>query len=214
MAKHRNLDVMTIRDDFEDTPAGGKHSLKIADAPGLKHTWQPHLFYTPHVRRGTAQLSFDVRLEQAATLVHQWRDWRGAQFQCGPTLHFTAGEKLVASEKATVCDVLVGKWLHVEIVCPLGRKPDRTYTLAAAVEGRAPVRLDKLPLLSQRFCLLTWIGFISEATDTAVVYLDNVHLRPWPFASGTSGEQAINHSPSLSMTAVNSLCIAMCSPQW
>jgi len=26
--------------------------------------------------------------------------------------------------------------------------------------------------------VLTWIGFISEATDTVVVYLDNVHLRP------------------------------------
>lgn len=203
-AKQRPPDVTTITDDFEDTAvggaatgattsgedngasirvtdevaAGGRHCLKFTDAPGLKHTWEPHLFYTPHVRRGTARLSFDIRLEQGATLVHQWRDWRGSQFQCGPTLLFKAGGKLVASEKTTVCDVPAGKWTHVEIACPLGRKPDRTYTLVATVERHAPVRAEKLPLLSQRFCHLTWIGFISEATDTAVVYLDNVHLSP------------------------------------
>ena len=201
-AKHRPPDLTDIKEDFESAAVGdaakqattsgedkgasirvvderaakGKRSLRFTDAPGLKYTWQPHMYYRPHLKRGTARLSFDVLLEKGAALVHQWRDWRGHPFQSGPTLQFAAGGKLVASEEVPVCDLPLTKWVHVEILCPLGRKPGRTYTLTVTVEGERPVRVDKLPLLSNRFRHLTWVGFISEANDTAVFYVDNIVL--------------------------------------
>src|SRR3954452_14511404 len=39
--------------------------------------------------------------------------------------------------------------------------------------------------------------------------LASSRVRPWPFAPGISGQKATNQSPSCSMIAVNSLCIAV-----
>ena len=201
VAKHRPRALTTFSDDFETTAAGktiavattsgeengasirvtaehaatGKHSLKFTDAPGLKWTWQPHLFYNPHVKRGMARLSFDVRLEAGAVLVHQWRDWRSTPFHNGPTLTFNADGKLLANQESPVCDVPADTWMHVQIDCPLGRAAERTYTVAVTVGEQDPIT-QRFPIPAPTFTRLTWIGFISDANDTAVFYLDNLAL--------------------------------------
>lgn len=161
----------------DETAAGGRHSLKFTDAPGLPATWQPHLFYRPVIVRGIAHLAFDVRLEAGAVLVHQWRDWRaGETFQVGPTLTFHAGGDLLAHDRR-VTDAPVGVWLHVEITCPIGRDAPRTYRLTVTLPGQEPITLADLPIPSEGFRQLNWLGFISEANDTAVLYVDNLQLR-------------------------------------
>ena len=52
-----------------EAAASGEHSLKFADAAGLTHVFDPHMFYVPHFTRGRATLSFDARLEQGAILI-------------------------------------------------------------------------------------------------------------------------------------------------
>lgn len=194
-----------IQDDFEDTPLGapprmaqvygqtggasilvtdetaasGKHSLKFTDAPGLEATWQPHLAYFPNYPRGAARVSFDVRLEQGARFITSWRDWRQPQFATGPDLVFVAGGELKAADRV-VGTVPVGQWISCEITCPLGSKPGRTWSLVVRIPGREPVELTGLPLGSDKFIQFTWLGFVSDASDTAVVYLDNLRIEPLP----------------------------------
>ncbi len=160
----------------DESAAGGKHSLKFTDAPGLRASWQPHLWYSPSLRRGTASLSFDVRLEQGALLVHQWRDYRlgGDNFKCGPTLAFAAGGKLLAGDRP-IADVPVSQWLHVEVTCLLGAAPGRTWQVQVTMPGLPAVEVAGLPV-AEEFQHFQWIGFISDATNKAVLYVDNVRL--------------------------------------
>ena len=50
----------------DETAATGKRCLKLTDAPDLKYTWQPHMYYQTRHRKGTAHLTFAVRLDQGS----------------------------------------------------------------------------------------------------------------------------------------------------
>ena len=163
----------------DETAASGKHSLKFTDAPGLEATWQPHMAYFPNYSRGAARVSFDVRLEEGARFVTSWRDWRQPEFATGPDLIFVAGGQLIAGGR-NVTDVPVGKWIHCEVTCPLGSKSGRTWTLSVSIAGGKPTKVTNLPLGSERFVQFTWLGFVSDANDTAVTYLDNLKIEPLP----------------------------------
>lgn len=157
-----------------ETAASGKHSLKLTDAPGLEHAFNPHLFYAPHFREGRAVLSFDVRREKGAVLGHEWRD-AAHPYRVGPSLLIDAGGKLRAGGKA-LADVPAGAWCHVEIVCQLGRRATGTYDLTLAVPGQAAQPFRSLACGAAKFNRLEWLGFTSLATSKTALYLDNVKL--------------------------------------
>jgi parallel beta-helix repeat protein len=159
----------------DETAASGKHSVKFTDAPDIGPSWQPHMYYPVRFSRGAVKVSFDIRVEKGAKVVVQLRDWpAGANFSTGPTLMFVDGQ-LLANEQA-VTDIPFATWTHVEIECPLGRAPGRTYSLMVAPAGGKTVKVQGIPAGAETFRHLTWLGFISEATDTAVFYIDNVKI--------------------------------------
>jgi hypothetical protein len=161
----------------DEQAAAGHHSLKFTDAAGLEATWQPHMAYTPSYARGAARIAFDVRLEQGAKLVMQGRDWRKSPFDIGPTVILTAGGDLKVGEKV-VGETPVGKWMHVEVTCPLGGARSHTWSAIITTPDRAPMKLADLPLGTPGFQWLTWVGFIADADAAAVSYLDNVRIEP------------------------------------
>lgn len=159
----------------DETAAEGKHSLKFTDAPGLEASWQPHMYYNLAMRRGEVKVSFDIRLEKGAKTVVQWRDWPGgSDFRNGPTLLFADGQLLVGDKPVT--NVPLGQRVHVEMLCPVGRVAERTFILTVTAPGAQPVKVEGLPAGDARFRHLTWLGFISEATDTTVFYIDNIKV--------------------------------------
>ncbi|MBI2302510.1 MAG: right-handed parallel beta-helix repeat-containing protein, partial [Armatimonadetes bacterium] len=166
----------------DEAAAAGKHSLKFTDAAGLEATWQPHLWYSPRLPRGYAELSFDVRLEAGAKLVVGWRDWRGAMLG-GPHVELIAGGKAKAVGK-DVCDVPPGKWLHVVMLSGVGALTEQGWKLTITPAGGKPVALTGLGMENDGFRQLTWIGFISDANGPAVSYVDNLRLRSGRTAEG------------------------------
>ncbi len=158
----------------EELAASGKRSLKFTDAPDLKHDWQPHLFYTPRYNRGVARLSFDLRLEPGALLVHEWRD-ASQPYLVGPSIAIDAKGQLTAKGKP-LAPLPFGQWIRIEIAAGLGKQATGTYDMAIAVEGQPPQRFDKLPVGSPAWKSLRWLGFISTAKEKAIIYLDNVSL--------------------------------------
>ena len=74
----------------DETAASGQRCLKLTDAPGLKYAWQPHLYYQPRLRKGIARLSFAVRLEEGAELIHEWRD-ASEPYRVGPSIRIRPG---------------------------------------------------------------------------------------------------------------------------
>ncbi|HID23439.1 MAG TPA: hypothetical protein EYP14_13720, partial [Planctomycetaceae bacterium] len=103
----------------DEQAASGRRSLKLTDAAGLQHAFNPHLYYQPHFHHGRAVLRFAVRMEQGAVLAHEWRDAR-RPYRVGPTLRIDAAGQVSAAGRRLL-RVPVQTWLHVEITCQLGK---------------------------------------------------------------------------------------------
>ena len=158
----------------DETAATGRQCLKVTDAPGLQHIWNPHMYYEPHFREGRADLSFAVRVEPGAVFTHEWRD-AFRPFRVGPSLRIDASGTFEANGRP-IATVPHSQWVHIEIRCPLGSKANGRYHLSLTLPRREPQEFPGLTCGSERFRRLEWLGFISFAADHAVFYLDNVTL--------------------------------------
>ncbi len=161
-----------------ETAAGGTHSLKITDAPGLQNVWDPHLVYSPHHDSGTTRCTFDLQIERGVSINHEWRDWRNSPYSVGPSLSINGDALQVAGK--TPLNLPMGKWVHVEITADLGQKNTGTWTLTVTLPGEPPRVFKALKNGSTTFEKLTWLGFTSNATDKTVFYLDNLEITNQP----------------------------------
>jgi len=172
----------------EGGAASGRRSLLFLDAPGMKYSFNPHLYYNPHFGDGVARLAFDLRLEKGAIAAHEWRDSR-QPYRVGPSLFFRDG-KVLAHGKP-VAEVPWGQWFRVEIACGLGRAASGSYELKLLVPGGARQSF-KLPCVEAKFNRLEWLGFTSLATEKTEFRLDNVKLE----LAGHQAPPAVRPSPA------------------
>ncbi|MEI6501042.1 MAG: right-handed parallel beta-helix repeat-containing protein, partial [Armatimonadota bacterium] len=158
----------------DEAAATGKHSLKFTDAPGLKFDWQPHLVYNPNLKSGVIHFGFSTRLEQGAILWHEWRD-NANPYRVGPSLRVTAAGEVIACGK-TLLTLQRGQWVRFEITCGLGKQSTGTWDLIVTLPGGQPRLFAALPLGNKAFKSLNWLGFVSQATDKTVFYLDDLKM--------------------------------------
>jgi len=190
---------LVVRDDFEATPVGaqpaearvhterkgdsiavtdrvaatGKRSLRIEDAPGLQHQYNPHFFYSPSHSNGLARCAFDMRVEGGVVMYHEWRD-NARPYRVGPSLSVRDG-KLSASGKELL-QLPTGKWVHFEVASGLGSESTGTWDLVVTLPGEEPKRFERLKNGSPEWKALHWLGFSSTAAKRTVFYLDNFEL--------------------------------------
>ncbi|RMD75875.1 MAG: right-handed parallel beta-helix repeat-containing protein, partial [Lentisphaerae bacterium] len=156
-----------------DTAASGRQSLRIEDGPAFRKPFNPHLFYTPKFKRGTASVSFDLRVAPDADVSIEWRDYADGGFRVGPRLQI-AGGRLQFSGKTV--ELPPGRWIHFEISAHLGAVAGN-WDLTLAVPGEKLRHFAKLNNTHSSFRELDWIGFISNAKHKTVFYLDNIEIR-------------------------------------
>lgn len=153
--------------------AGPSQCLRITDGPGQKHVHDPHVYYDREFPEGRLRGAFDLRHEAGAVLSYEWRDWPSGQtLRAGPSVRINADGSLIAGGKKRLT-LPAGQWVHVDVLCNTGAQADATWQLAVTLPGQAPQRFADLPC-SPSFKRLSWVGFISVATDVAVFYVDNV----------------------------------------
>jgi hypothetical protein len=159
--------------------ATGKQSLKVTDGPGQKHAHDPHLYYDREFPEGRLVGSFDLRLEPGAIFSYEWRDWpNGETLRAGPCVRVNADGGLVAGGKRLLT-LPHGQWVNIEVVCNSGASADARWQLSVRQPGQAAQRFADLACSAQ-FKKLTWVGFISLATNATSFYLDNVRLEKAP----------------------------------
>jgi len=189
----------TLADGFEETPVGqppagarlgtfgteawikvtdqlartGSRCLEIQDAAGLAAEWNPHFFYTPGYRSGTAHMSFAIRLGEGAKLYLEWRD-NSTPFKIGPSLYFEPDGTLRAGDKV-VAKLPVETWIDVAITCPLGARSDGKWSLTITPAGQAAQTFDGLDSKAA-MRQLQWLGFSSTATQPRTYWLDDLKL--------------------------------------
>ncbi|HSV99332.1 MAG TPA: right-handed parallel beta-helix repeat-containing protein [Sedimentisphaerales bacterium] len=158
----------------DETAAGGKQSLKITDAPGLRNAFNPHLVYSPNHSSGATRCSFDLRIGPGVSINHEWRDWRPSPYAVGPSLWINGNNLQVAGK--TLMTLPNDRWIHFEITADLGENNSHTWDLSVTLPSEAPREFKGLKAGSNAFERLTWLGFVSNATDKTVFYLDNLEV--------------------------------------
>jgi hypothetical protein len=156
-----------------ETAAAGKRSLKVTDAAGLEHGFDPHFYFRPAHRSGVSRMAFDVRMEPGAMLNHEWRD-DAPRYRTGPAVNIRGG-KLYAEGKPLV-DVPTGQWFHVEVTATLGGNSTGTWDLSVTLPGQTAKQFRGLPNRNPDWKTLRWLGFTSSAQQPTVFYLDNLEL--------------------------------------
>ena len=161
----------------DETAASGKQSLKVVDAPGLQHGFNPHFYYRPCRTEGVTRSAFDMRIEAGVDMYHEWRD-DGAKYKVGPTFRVDKGKLLIAGKE--VLDLPEGQWVGFEATAGLGSKADGTWRLRVTLPGQPPKEFAGLATGSPDWKTLQWLGFSSIATAQTVFYLDNIQVTDAP----------------------------------
>ena len=194
---------LVIHDGFEDAPAGaapaeahiqvegksdtisvtdedaaeGSQSLKVTDAEGLRYSFDPHFFYKPNYRDGTARCSFDIKVDKGSEFWHEWRD-SSSPYRIGPGLQI-AGGNLVQRDGTSLMSLPFDEWIRIEIIAALGDRAG-LWTLTVTLPDGQVRRFDDLKIYTPEWDSLTWVGFVSNATTKTVLYLDNIRLDSTP----------------------------------
>lgn len=156
--------------------SSGRQSVKITDAPGLKHAYNPHYVYSGiKYESGRALNAFDLRIEPETYLQFEWRDYGKPPYRTGPRLTIRDARLQIGSEKSI--ELPVGQWVRFEIVSMLGTDASSSWALRVSVPGQEPRVFRDLPYASAEFAHLTWVGFTSNATVKTSFYLDDFQLR-------------------------------------
>jgi hypothetical protein len=159
----------------DELAAQGQQCLKFTDAPGQAYSFNPHLWYSPHVGTGPVRGSFDVRIEPGAIGHFEWRAYEAGSYRIGPSLRIEGDGKLLSGGRH-IGTVALSQWLHIEITCRLGDSAEGKWTLRYGPLGGELSRLE-LPC-DPTFRRLDWAGFIADAAVAAVFYVDNLQMAP------------------------------------
>jgi len=152
--------------------AAGKKSLKIADGPGFKFAYEPHLCYQIPEQNGTWRIAFDLLHTPGARLIIETRDWPpNAGYHSGPVIQINAdGSVRAGTAEFTLRPEL---WNSFEILCTQGEGIWSTWHLTIHA-GQAEQQIFTMLAPSPGFRKLNWFGLISPETAESVVYLDNL----------------------------------------
>ena len=162
----------------EETAAGGKRSVKITDAPGLQHGYNPHYVYRGiNYQKGKVDNSFDLRVDAGAIVQFEWRDWKASPYRTGP--RFTIRGGMLEAGDARLA-FPTGGWAHFVITTTLSGSKGGTWSLHVTLPGQSPRQFDNLPFVNPEFDKLNWVGFTSNANNTTAFYLDNFSLQCRP----------------------------------
>jgi len=164
----------------------GRQSLLFQDAPELRNTRQPSLVLSPNYRQGILRAAFDLYLETGFSLQLQCRQ---DPFQIGPDLFIASDGSLYANpsreffkdqpqgqEGKKLAELPQERWIHFEILCPLGRQANGTYTLRITDESGQTQRWENLPFTDPGFQRLDEMHFFSQAKADVAAYMDNISL--------------------------------------
>ena len=117
---------------------------------------------------------FDIRIEPRSQLYCEWREYPGVpHFHTGPRIAIRDGELTVPGSPPL--PVPVGQWFHVEMSAGHGDQADGTWQLSVTLPGEQP-RQFHCKTASPPFRATTWLGFVSDGTQPASYYLDNLRL--------------------------------------
>lgn len=158
--------------EIPDAPSGTR-ALRLLDTPGQRQRYFPMMTVAPEHEAGISRCAFFLKLSEDAVFQHEWRD-RSSPYQIGPTIWVEKGELRAANQPDTM-ELPTGKWIHLEITAALGEDA-AFWDLVVTPSGEAPRRFERLPVISPDWKTLDWLGFVSQGTADAEIWIDDLEL--------------------------------------
>ncbi|MBN1125730.1 MAG: right-handed parallel beta-helix repeat-containing protein [Sedimentisphaerales bacterium] len=155
--------------------ASGEKSVKITDAPGLEHSWNPHLVYRLQHRSGTTTSSFDLMIAVDSSINFEWRDYGKSPYRTGP--YFSIRNQILSVAGREMMRLPLKKWIHFSITAPLGETTEEAWSMEVTIPGSSSRMFRNIPHSSTEFNHLEWLGLTSNATDKTAFYLDNISIK-------------------------------------
>ncbi len=168
-----------LRDPVRVVAGGGSKGarcLLLSDSAEAEPSFEPYFFYQPNHSGGITRVAFDVKLEAAYRLVHQWRD-EASPYRIGPMLTFENGALSVLGRK--LAELPPNEWVHVEVTARLGAQSDGTFSVALTLPGKPSQKFDGLKFVKP-MRELKWLGFSSPGNESAKCWLDEIEIENKP----------------------------------
>jgi hypothetical protein len=153
--------------------AGSKRSLKVQDAPGLKHSYDPVLdIYPTTWDAGTFHIEFDVMAQPGADWFFEMRG-KNADFGHGPYLRWQKGQLAAGTDgKAQLATIPAGEWFRVSLTATTGAgKWTLDITRQDGTKQSFPDLLCKPAWTSASYLLFSALG-----TTKTAFFIDNFKL--------------------------------------
>jgi hypothetical protein len=166
-------DLATVR-VTDETAASGKQSLRVAEKPGVKLGFVPYITYLLEMEQGVLKAGFDLRWEQGALFVYEWRD-DPYNYSLGPHLATDAAGHLTANGQP-VMDLTPGQWVRFDITCGLGPQNTGKYGLTVKPAGGEAKTFTIAH--AEKFETLNCVVVMSVTEGESLFYLDNVEFKP------------------------------------
>lgn len=155
-----------------EDPHSGELCLKVTDGPQIKPSWQPHFYYLPRHTDGTSRVAFQLRLEERAALIHEWRNVAGSPYRTGPVL--TVSEGWLSTDGKRLLQLPAKEWIGIEIEAKLGPQSSGTWNLFVSLPGKPAERFENLKFRHADAKELQWLGFIGSGVEAASWWLDDL----------------------------------------
>ncbi|QDV62079.1 hypothetical protein Mal65_12070 [Crateriforma conspicua] len=155
-----------------DQAHSGKKVLRLTDTAGQRRRYYPMMVVSPHHVDGITRCRFFVRLDDAAVFQHEWRD-ASQRYQTGPSLWFENGRLRTPTKE--LMKIPSGQWIEVDVMAKLGDNAG-TWAVTVKSDGVPTRTFDNLPIVTNSWKTLDWVGFVSQADADSTVDIDDLEI--------------------------------------
>ncbi|MEM7600201.1 MAG: right-handed parallel beta-helix repeat-containing protein, partial [Verrucomicrobiota bacterium] len=165
--KKGGIEVIESNDAFS-----GKRILRMTDAPGQEQAYYPMMAIKPNLVEGSASCRFAIRLSEGAAFQHEWRS-AGRPYKVGPSLWIDGGQLKIPGQEPI--SFPAERWVVLSITAKLGADA-KTWDLDIEIPGESAKTFREIPNRHSDWSQLEWLGFISQANESATIDLDDLEL--------------------------------------
>jgi hypothetical protein len=160
----------------DEAAFSGPHSLKVLDAPGLQHRFNPHFFFKCNFTNAALENTFVIRAQEGVDVCAEWREYKeGNSYMAGPCILFQNGKVLAraAGETREVADLPPDTWAKIRVWTEIGDKADGTWSVSVEPQGQPAKEATGLRFAHPEFRAMHWLGFSSQTDRAIAYYLDD-----------------------------------------
>ena len=154
--------------------AGGSSGkcLFLQDGAAGLARYEPYVYLQPDIPTSQAVAEFEVKLDDASLLIHEWRDAAAQPYKSILKFSLSAQKGLLIGDKV-LAPLPHSEWLRISVQA----MPDQgVWALEIQSPNGPKRRFDKLPLITPSAPLVGWVGWISDTDQVSRSCLKRIDI--------------------------------------